>query len=122
MSETEAPAVTIEDALAAPQMVAVGLYMTDRAYGGPEEGGWYYDCGELIEDPDIYAELGAMPATFRCHADAGIFMRGLQDKIDKMNEGRPSTGHSNSRGRYELVSFEGVAFPKHFPDRRPIYE
>ena len=23
-------------------------YLTDRLYGGPEEGGWYYDCGEPI--------------------------------------------------------------------------
>ena len=23
-------------------------YITDRVYGGPEEGGWYYDCGEPV--------------------------------------------------------------------------
>ena len=23
-------------------------YLTDRFYGGPEEGGWYYDVGEPI--------------------------------------------------------------------------
>jgi len=23
-------------------------YLTDRLYGGPEEGGWYYDVGEPI--------------------------------------------------------------------------
>jgi len=23
-------------------------YLTDRLYGGPEEGGWYYDCGEPV--------------------------------------------------------------------------
>lgn len=26
---------------------AVVRYATDRAYGGPEEGGWWYDVGEL---------------------------------------------------------------------------
>ena len=25
-------------------------YLTDRAYGGPEEGGWYYDTGRFIEE------------------------------------------------------------------------
>lgn len=27
----------------------IAVYRVDRAYGGPEEGGWYYDCGELIK-------------------------------------------------------------------------
>lgn len=26
----------------------VSVYEIDRAYGGPEEGGWWYDCGECI--------------------------------------------------------------------------
>lgn len=25
----------------------VALYRIDRAYGGPEEGGWWYDTGDL---------------------------------------------------------------------------
>lgn len=24
----------------------VTVYLVDRAYGGPEEGGWYFNCGE----------------------------------------------------------------------------
>lgn len=27
----------------------VAVYTSDRAYGGPEEGGWWYSCGELVE-------------------------------------------------------------------------
>ena len=27
----------------------VNIYETNRAYGGPEEGGWYYDTGDLLE-------------------------------------------------------------------------
>lgn len=26
----------------------VNVYRLDRAYGGPEEGGWYYDCGDPV--------------------------------------------------------------------------
>lgn len=29
-------------------MQYVTLYKTDRAYGGPEEGGWWYECGEVV--------------------------------------------------------------------------
>lgn len=28
---------------------AVAVYTSVRAYGGPEEGGWWYTCGELVE-------------------------------------------------------------------------
>ena len=40
----------------------VNVYLIDRAYGGPEEGGWWYDCGEAIEsiqclDADIHRVL-----------------------------------------------------------------
>ncbi len=31
-----------------PAYVTVAVYECDRAYGGPEEGGWYYDCGDII--------------------------------------------------------------------------
>lgn len=30
-----------------PTLYVVARYTQDRAYGGPEEGGWWYDCGEL---------------------------------------------------------------------------
>jgi hypothetical protein len=31
------------------QWWAVGVYTRGSAYGGPEEGGWWFDCGELVE-------------------------------------------------------------------------
>jgi hypothetical protein len=27
----------------------VNIYETNRAYGGHEEGGWYYDTGDLLK-------------------------------------------------------------------------
>lgn len=34
----------------------VNVYEVDRAYGGPEEGGWYYDTGRLITSRQVPAE------------------------------------------------------------------
>ena len=31
----------------APTIYVVARYWTERAYGGPEEGGWWYTVGEL---------------------------------------------------------------------------
>lgn len=33
---------------------AVAVYMQDRAYGGPEEGGWWYDCGQLVRTMRVF--------------------------------------------------------------------
>ena len=31
------------------QWWSVGVYETGRSYGGPEEGGWWYDTGQMID-------------------------------------------------------------------------
>jgi hypothetical protein len=31
----------------------VNVYEVDRAYGGPEEGGWYYDAGRLVTSRQV---------------------------------------------------------------------
>ena len=41
-----------------------GLYRLTRAYGGPEEGGWWYDVGEL---------LAVRSSTRTTHTDANGF-------------------------------------------------
>ena len=34
---------------AAPEAFHVNEYITNRAYGGPEEGGWWYDTGTFVQ-------------------------------------------------------------------------
>ncbi len=36
-------------------MHSVAVYLVQRLYGGLEEGGWYYDSGELCTDPALTA-------------------------------------------------------------------
>jgi hypothetical protein len=43
---------------------AVAVYETDRCYGGPEEGGWYYTDGPLIEVNSFSLEVDE--ASGRC--------------------------------------------------------
>lgn len=38
-----------------PIMHSVAVYLTQRLYGGPEEGGWWYNAGELCTDPALIA-------------------------------------------------------------------
>jgi hypothetical protein len=35
-------------------MTYVNVYEIDREYGGPEEGGWYYDSGRVVDSRQVH--------------------------------------------------------------------
>lgn len=96
----------------------VAIYLEDRAYGGPEEGGWWYDCGTRCEE--LNEHLRGFSADARGDARAWV------DKLNAevcaaLNDGRPSISSVLSDGRYRAICFENRA-PDHFPEVRPHYE
>lgn len=70
-------------------MSFVNVYLDDRAYGGPEEGGWWYDCGEAVRSTRVETD-----------ADTDAAMEREQAWCDAENEGRPPISSVTSRGRY----------------------
>lgn len=97
------------------QIYSVAIYMVDRAYGGPEEGGWWYTFGEPDE------EFAQFSRTFRSHDAASAYRARLERRVvDKLNVGRRSIGSVLSTGRYDALVAEG--FPAAFPAERPFYE
>jgi len=82
----------------------VNVYLVDKAYGGPEEGGWYYDYGVVV---------GSMPYS-------ALSFRAAQAYCDEANQGRPPITDTNSVGRYcvHIEDEQGT----NFPDRKPFYE
>lgn len=90
----------------------VSLYLADRRYGGPEEGGWYYDCGEFIR----------LVRTFRNGDDAYDYCQRLDGKLkNTLNRGRRSKSSVLSNGVYEAAVHEGCP-PQRYPETRPYYE
>lgn len=90
----------------------VAVYMTDRAYGGPEEGGWWYDTGEHIRTVK----------TFRRESQAIDYCRRLNATLDKtLNRGRREISSVLSNGRYAAEIWDNHA-PRHYPETRPYYE
>jgi len=86
--------------------VYVGVYEVGRAYGGAEEGGWWYDCGELVKVVICSSE------------DEAIEIR------ENLMEEYPNTGK-----RYSVLGGEDYNiwiaedFPEpYFPDVTPHYE
>ena len=84
----------------------VSVYEVYRRYGGPEEGGWYYDEGHLVY-ADAYADAGAAVA-----------------EAERLREFYPETG------RYTSAAYEGGDYRIRvstrpgldYPAERPHYE
>ena len=98
---------------------SLGVYKTYRNYGGPQEGGWWFDSGRL--------EYRSKKTFFRLH-EALDYYDSLQAKIDSMwNDPRGVRADLNSAlGEYSFRVHVGdeeedplVDF---FPSERPRYE
>lgn len=101
----------------------VAIYLIDRSYGGPEEGGWHYTSGDRIDyslAPDVPNQL--LLSVVPTEAAANELCKVVQDILDKThNFGRRDIGSVLSTGRYSAEVYNGHP-PKHFPETRPHYE
>ena len=89
----------------------VAVYLAELAYGGPEEGGWWYDTGELVKLIRVFGD----------EDQAYKFAARMNGKFDKtLNKGRRPKSSVLSEGVYEADVFEDYA-PKRYPERRPHY-
>ena len=95
---------------AEPTKFYVNEYLVDLSYGGPEEGGWYYEVGEFVA-PHGSAETEDQAISL---ADS------VRPSIAAKNEGRPDITSVLSRGRYTLriQDHRGADYPQ----VRPHYE
>ena len=84
----------------------VALYETDRAYGGPEEGGWWYTCGWLVDHAKI--------RFFDNYKDAYDYSQELWAYCLEENK---------DRGDMKLapLGFTEQMPDTHFPKNRPYY-
>ena len=100
-----------------PAFYVVCVVLQDRAYGGPEEGGWYYDTTQPC--------LGGhypIPVVVKTRDEAEAAADQLYDEwCLERNEGRPSTSSVLSEGRYGTFIYEGD-WPECLPKERPHYE
>lgn len=88
----------------------VNKYFINRAYGGPEEGGWWYDVGEFVEPAAMFTD----------EDEALVFCRGLNRALDAAggeNEGLPPLHSVTSTGRwsYMVEDRPGEDFPTYTP-------
>ena len=89
-----------------PDQRIIAVYETDRVYGGPEEGGWWYETGELVHKVTVAASE----------------VRQVMDRLDKTypyTKGRYSVNYSG--GDYSMEVWDEQP-PVRYPLERPHYE
>lgn len=106
----------------APCLVWVAIFLVDPSWGGPQDGGWWFDAGELVTDPEIYARLGAYPAAFPTEDAAREHAERMARGLDALNEGRPPKHSVLGQGVYEVHALEAPVLPRHWPETPPRYE
>jgi hypothetical protein len=96
-------------------MFTVAIFMCDKAYGGHEEGGWWYTYGTPDE------EHAHCTRHFENEEDAQKYASLLDELIThSLNVDRPSIDSVLSSGQYWAVIQEGNT-PQPFPSERPYY-
>ncbi|MBB3175456.1 hypothetical protein FHR90_003312 [Endobacter medicaginis] len=114
--------ITENACVATPTLQWVVLYLIRQVFGGPEEGGWWYEAGEIVTDPELYRDLGGLPRAFLDPVDAHAYRRSLFEGEARLNGGRAPLHSVLSDGLFELQVVGGPVPPPHFPATRPTYE
>lgn len=102
-------------------LYSVGLYLCDRAFGGREEGGWWYDTGQLVTDPAIYGAIGCLPTVHLTEEDANEARALMASRLTGINQGRREISSVASDGMYYAEIHEGM-LPAYYPAQLPRYE
>lgn len=82
-----------------PEFWSVAAFETDRAYGGPEEGGWHYTCGNRIDK------------TLRCfenYGEACVYADGLAERFESQRD-------------VKIYGYADRVAPSEFPSSKPRY-
>lgn len=96
---------------------SVSVFLIDQAYGGPEEGGWYYTCGQESSQADHML----LHRRFATEDEARTYCAELNDKHRATwNEGRRSMYSVLSDGEFTAMVHAG--YVTHFPAVRPHFE
>jgi hypothetical protein len=91
----------------------VAVYDMDRHFGGPEEGGWWYDSGQLrriafsgLTEEQAYAK--------------GFRFNHLMGLVQKRRKSRFSMAYAG--GELQARIYVDREVPHYFPEERPYYE
>jgi len=91
----------------------VNIYLHTLEFGGPEEGGWWYDLYTPINDADEPNAEASVPYSPNAK-------RYADEWVAKVNEGEPELSSVLSRGLYIVLVEPHKA--RVYPETKPHYE
>ena len=104
-----------------PGFYTVAVTHVTREYGGPEEGGWYYNHYVPVEGVIEESGVTISPIITRDEKRAIDDCRKMQQLLDAtINKDLRPLSSVLSTGRYHAQVFDG--YPKEEPAERPHYE
>jgi len=95
----------------------INVYLADRAYGGSEEGGWWYDYGIPVESRRVKLPPIGYENPYSEYQEELEF---IESRYYRLNQGRPEIHSVTSEGRYVVV--EEDEFARAYPYKCPHYE
>ncbi len=104
----------------------VNAFMVQQAFGGREEGGWWYDCGTPEESRKVYnqAELDSTLAFLRARyelTEDGVYL--YKDQYDHPDFDRDrNSPHSATGSGYSYCVRVEDQIAEHWPLERPHYD
>ncbi|HEY3475151.1 MAG TPA: hypothetical protein VGK56_11115 [Anaerolineales bacterium] len=89
----------------------VAFYEIGRSHGGPEEGGWWYDTGQIVRMLGVYnSENKACEVANRANR-----------LLDKIQRHKTVSSVAYKGGRYQAEVYMNFA-PSFYPSHKPTYE
>lgn len=90
----------------------IALYEMDRHYGGPEEGGWWYDAGDLVRVLRVEAR-----------EDVALARAARANRLlARLQRGRHDVGSMAYAGGLHAAEVFPDTAPRSFPETPPRYE
>jgi hypothetical protein len=112
-------------------MQYVNVYETYQCYGGPEEGGWWFMAGELVEclGPMSKVEAEAAAKAIRKGDECKVkseYLMGYNSTDGKDPDGVPDDDYIMVGGAWGYVDLQVLVRDEvgveYFPKERPRYE
>lgn len=101
----------------------LNVYEVTQAYGGPEEGGWWYDAGTPLES--IRVDNGEQEGKIRESLQRRYEVDDFNNYTSNREEGgdvERIRGRTSAAGGYDVVIRTEYEFARPFPQERPRYE
>lgn len=90
----------------------LSFYEIDLGYGGPEEGGWYFETGNLIRSFKILSNKD----------EASKLCRRANSLLEKLQKNKREVSSVLYSGERHAVLIHKNKAPDYYPQIKPIYD